>query len=49
MRFQNNYWNLIKLLLTALMIASQNEHTEVVKMLLEQDGIEINAKDVSLI
>ena len=47
--FQNNDWNLIKLLWNALMIASGNGRTEIVKILLEQNGIEINAKNVSLI
>ena len=31
------------------MYASRNGHTEIVKMLLEQKGIDINAKDVYLI
>ena len=30
------------------MIASENGHTEIVKLLLEQNGIDINAKDVYL-
>ena len=30
------------------MIASQNGHIDVVKLLLEQKGIEINAKNISL-
>ena len=30
------------------MIASQNGHTEIVKLLLEQKGIEINAKSISI-
>ena len=47
--FQNNAWNLTKLLWTALMYASVCGHTEIVKILLEQSGIDINAKDVYLI
>ena len=35
--------------MTALMLASKGGHIEIVKVLLEQDGIEINAKDVYLI
>ena len=31
------------------MLASDGGHTEVVKMLLEQEGIKINAKTVNLI
>ena len=31
---------------TALMIATENGHTEIVKILLEQEGIDINAKDI---
>ena len=39
----------MKLLWTALMMASMNGHTEIVKIFLEQKGIEINAKDAYLI
>ena len=46
--FQNNYWNLFKLLLTALMMASHYNNPEIVKMLLEQNGIDINAKSICL-
>ena len=35
--------------MTALILASQNEHAEVVKMLLECKGIEINAQNVYLV
>ena len=42
-RFQNNYWNLFKLLWTALMMASRYSHLEIVKMLLEQKGIDKGA------
>ena len=47
--FQNNYWYLIKLFKTALMMASMNGHTEIVKLFLEQEGNEINAKNIYLI
>ena len=30
------------------MRASENGHTEIVKILLEQEGIDINAKDITL-
>ena len=40
-----NIWNFIKLFKTALMIASQNGHTERVKILVAKEGININAKD----
>ena len=39
----------MKLLLTALMYASANGHTEIVKILLEQKVIDINAKDIYFI
>ena len=46
--FQNCLWNLFKLLRTVLMIAiaSYGGKTEIVKLLLEKKGIDINAKDV---
>ena len=47
--FQNNSWKFIKLLSTALMYASVCGHAEIVKILLEQNGIDINAKAVYLI
>ena len=43
--FQNNIWNLFKLFKTALILASENGHTKIVKILVEQEGIDINAKD----
>ena len=46
--FQNNKWKLYKLLFTSLIFASLNGHTEIVKMLLEQEGIDINAQDTKL-
>ena len=39
-------WYLFKLFATALMIASIRGRTEIVKILLEQEGIDINSKDV---
>ena len=33
--FQNNIWNFFKLFETALMIASEKGHTEIVKILVE--------------
>ena len=43
--FQNNIWSFFKLFGTALMIASERGHTEIVKILVEQEGIDINAKN----
>ena len=48
MIFQNDFWELLKLFRTALMLASDNGHVEIVKMLVEQEGIDINAKGVYL-
>ena len=44
--FQNNIWNFFKLFWTALIWASYYGHTEIVKILVEQEGIDINAKDI---
>ena len=44
--FQNNIWNFLKLLWSALNRASRENHPEIVKILLEQEGIDINAKDI---
>ena len=44
--FQNNLWKLIKLLFTALMWASDYGHIKTLKMLVEQEGIDVNAKNV---
>ena len=46
--FQNNYWNLIKLLYTALMLASRYDQAEVAKILLEQDEIDVNVMNIYL-
>ena len=46
LRFQNNIWNFFELFNTALILASQNGHTEIVKILVEQKGIDINAKNI---
>ena len=43
--FQNNIWNFFKLFGTALILASEDGHTEIVKILVEQEGIDVNAKD----
>ena len=48
MRIQNNIWKLFKLFRTALMWASMDGYVEVVKILVEQEGIDINAKDIYL-
>ena len=44
--FQNNIWNCFKLLCKALIVASSKCYTKIVKLLLEQEGIDINAQDV---
>ena len=41
--FQNNISNLYKLFETALMNASEKGFTTIVKLLLEQEGIDVNA------
>ena len=43
--FQNNVWSFFNIFKTALMNASENDNTEIVKILVEQEGIDINAKD----
>ena len=48
MIIQNNIWRFFNLFLTALRYASDNGHIETVKILLEQEGIDINSKDVYL-
>ena len=44
--FQNYKWKLLQSFETALIWASRNGRTEIVKLLLEREGIDINAKDV---
>ena len=48
MIIQNNIWDLFELFQTALMWASANGYTEIVKILVKQEGIDINAKDIYL-
>ena len=43
---QNNIWKLFKLFDTALILASYYGHTEIVKLLLEQEGIYIDLQNV---
>ena len=43
-----NIWNFIWLFRTELMYACENGHIDIVKLLLKQKEIEINAKSVSL-
>ena len=45
---QNNFWEKIKLFVTALMNASYEGYTEIVKLLLEQNEVNINDKDAYL-
>ena len=44
--FQNYFWKLFKLFNTTLILASWNDKTEIVKMLIEQEGTDINAKEI---
>ena len=44
--FKNYIWDYFKLFGTALMFASCNGNTEIVKILLEKEGIDINTKDI---
>ena len=46
--FKNNIWNFFKLFDTALILASRKGHTEIVKILIEQEGIDINAKEYNV-
>ena len=44
--FQKHAWIFFKLSNTALILASKNGHTEIAKLLIEQEGIDINTQDV---
>ena len=46
--FQSNIWNLLKLFWTALNLAFTCNQKEIVKLLLEQERIDVNAKDICL-
>ena len=48
MIFQIYIWNLFKLFCTALVIAIEKGHIDVIKLLLKQKGIDINVKDFYL-
>ena len=39
-------FSIFNLLCTALIWASYNGHTQIIKMLVKQEGIDINAKDI---
>ena len=39
-------WKIFKLFRTALLWASYSGHSEIVKLLIGQEGIDINAQDV---
>ena len=49
MIFQNNIWDLFMSFDTALICASRNGNTEIVKLLLEQNEININVKNIILL
>ena len=44
--FENNIWNFFKLFNTVLIYASMKGYTEIVRILVEQEGIDINVKDI---
>ena len=48
MRFQNNSQKFFDLYDTAFMLASTSGRTEIVRLLVKQEGIDINAKDIYL-
>ena len=43
--FQNHIWNFIKLFMTALILAIEKCHIEIMEILVEEEGININAKN----
>ena len=43
--FQNEIWNFFKLCMTAIIWATVKSSTEIVKILVEQEGIDIIFKD----
>ena len=45
LKFQSNIWNFFKLFKTALIYVSENGYTKIVKVHVEQEGIDINAKN----
>ena len=47
--FQKSFWNLFKILQTALMYSSQNGYIEIVKLLIGQEDIDVNIQDVFLL
>ena len=47
--FYQNFWNSTQLNETALIWALNKGHIEVAKVLLEQEGIDFNTKDIFLI
>ena len=46
--YQNYIWKFFKLYKTELMKASLKGHAEIVKILVEHEGIDINAKNIQL-
>ena len=48
MIFENHIWKFFKLNKTALIYASAKGHTEIVKILVEQEGIDVKAEDILL-
>ena len=47
--YQKIIWNFLRLFSSALMIACKQGNSEIVQLLIEKDGIDINARIVYLI
>ena len=46
--YQKKFWDMIDFLRTLLILAANGNCTEIMKLLLERGGIDINAKDIYL-
>ena len=49
MQFPNNIWNSYRICYTALIYAAQHGFRDVVRTLLENEEIDVNAKDIFLL
>ena len=47
--FPNNIWSLFKIFQTAFIKAVQKSNVDIVKLIFEQGGVNINEKDVYLL